>query len=414
MKKIFRFLRSMKFGMLLLAVIAALSVAGTLIPQEQEAQAYEAAYPVMGKVILFLGLDHLYSTWYYIGLFLLLGLSLLFCSVLRFGRIRHAKASLLAGAERADILEGFSASDPAAVLKKKGFRKTPDGWVRNIPGLYGSFVTHAALLLMLIACACVFALQEKEDYSVMVGDAVTLSDGTMIHVDAFSMEDEKSGKLEYRSDLTAVLPDQSVVSGEVRVNHPKYFGRYKVYQQSYAYAGQADIRTDEHGQNERVLLDGAAFLTLDGVNGISYMGSYGTFILTEDGQILPEGYPDVEGEKAEGYMIAILENGQQKLSLARPDETIVVGGVYYTFRTPAAYPGLRVKTIPPFALPFLYFSFALLVIGLYLCFFHVPAAAVVRGEHIALKAAGDPETVVRMLLESSENHSTKEPGDRPE
>ena len=113
-------------------------------------------------------------------------------------------------------------------------------------------------------------------------------------------------------------------------------------------------------------------------------------------------------------MIAILENGQQKLTLARPDETIVVGGVYYTFRAPAAYPGLRVKTIPSFALPFLYFSFALLVIGLYLCFFHIPAAAVVRGEQISLKAAGDPETVVRLLLESAENHSTKDQGDRPE
>ena len=249
----------------------------------------------------------------------------------------------------------------------------------------------------------------------MVGEAVTLPDGTMIHVDAFSMEDEKSGKLEYRSDLTAVLPDQSVVSGEVRVNHPKYFGRYKVYQQSYAYAGQADIRTDEHGRDERAVLDGAAFLTLDGVNGISYMGNYGTFILTEDGQILPEGISGCgRGDGRGVHMIAILENGHSRsLLLARPDETIVVGGVYYTFRAPAAYPGLRVKTIPSFALPFLYFSFALLVIGLYLCFFHIPAAAVVHGEQIALKAAGDPETVVRLLLESAENHSTKKQGDRP-
>ncbi len=405
MKKVFRFLRSMKFGMLLLTVIAALSIAGTLIPQDQEAAAYEAAYPVMGKVILFLGLDHLYSTWYYIGLFGLLGLSLLLCSVLRFGRIRHAKEALLAGADRADDLEGFSASDPEAILKKNGFRRSSNGWMKNALGLYGSFVTHLAMLLMLIACACIFSLQERTDYSVMVGDTVTLEDGTAVHVDDFSMEDADSGELEYRSTLSAVLPDETVVSGEVRVNHPKYFGRYKVYQQSYAYAGQVDIRTEEHGQDERATLDGAAFLTLDGVNGISYMGSYGTFIVTADGQILPEGYPGAEGEKADGYMVAIMENGGQQVVLAKPDETLNVAGVYYTFRAPMAYPGLRFKTIPSFALPFLYLSFALLVIGLYLCFFHAPAAAVVRGEHIAIKEARDSEMLIRTLQETAGSSS---------
>ena len=124
-----------------------------------------------------------------------------------------------------------------------------------------------------------------------------------------------------------------------------------------------------------------------------------------DGQILPEGYPGAEGEKADGYMVAIMENGGQQVVLAKPDETLNVAGVYYTFRAPMAYPGLRFKTIPSFALPFLYLSFALLVIGLYLCFFHAPAAAVVRGEHIAIKEARDSEMLIRTLQEAAGSSS---------
>ena len=84
------------------------------------------------------------------------------------------------------------------------------------------------------------------------------------------------------------------------------------------------------------------------------------------------------------------------------DETIEVGGVYYTFRSPEAYPGLRVKSIPSPVMPALYASFALLLIGLYLCFFHVPAAAVVRGDGIALKCPKDAESLEDALREAAD------------
>ncbi len=400
MKKILVFLRSMKFGMILLTVIALLSVLGTVIPQGQETAVYEAAYGATAGVILFLGLDHLYATWYYIALFVLLCLNLLLCSVLRIGQVKRVRKVLLESARRADELEGFRSEHPEKILAKKGFRKAgdgEDGWIRNSAGFYGSFVTHLALLLMLMACACVFALEKKTDYPVPVGETVTLGDGTVIHVDDFSIGNEDG--LDYTSRLTAVLPDQSVKEGTVRVNHPVRFGRYKVYQQSYGYLGQVDVRTSEDGEDERAPLDSAAFLSLDGENGIHYMGSFGTFIRTEDGDLLPEGYSDAEGEKVYGYMIALLENGQQQLQVAAVDETVEAGGVWCTFREPLAYPGLRVKTLPAFVMPMLYATFVLLVFGLYLCFFHVPATAVVRGNGIALRSLKEVEGLERMLLE---------------
>ena len=400
MKKVLGFMRSMRFGMILLAVIAALSILGTLIPQQQTAEAYNTLYGQSSSVLYALGLDHLYSTWYYVGLYALLCLNLLLCSVLRFGKVRRAKSALLTAAEKGPALEGFSASDPEPILRGRGFRKDGSAWLRNGLGLYGSFITHLALLVMLIACACVFTLEVKADYNIPVGDQVTLEDGTALRVDSFAMESD--GRVDYVSELSATLSDGTERQVTIRVNQPVHIGRYKVYQQSYNYVGQLDIRTEAEGEDERVTLDSPAFLTLDGTDGISYMGSFGTYVRTADGEVLPPGYDGAEGDEVDAYMIAILEGERQEVKLQPVDETLEVAGVYYTFRSPTAYPGLRVKTVPAWVMPLLYASFVLLLAGLYLCFFHVPVAADVRGSGVALASRKDMEELADALREAAE------------
>ena len=99
--KVFSFLRSMRFGMILLCAIAALSVVGTLVTQGQTAAFYPERYGNWGNLILFFGFDHMYATWYYVALFAALCLNLLLCSVLRFGKVRGAKAALIARVQNA-------------------------------------------------------------------------------------------------------------------------------------------------------------------------------------------------------------------------------------------------------------------------------------------------------------------------
>ena len=68
--------------------------------------------------------------------------------------------------------------------------------------------------------------------------------------------------------LQLALPDGAELTGTIRVNQPMRAGRYKIYQSSYEYAGQVDVRTSPDGEDERASLDSAAFLTLDGKSGI--------------------------------------------------------------------------------------------------------------------------------------------------
>ena len=86
MKKVIAFMRSMKFGMILLALIMGISIFGTVIQQGQSAEFYTTNYS-MGQLILTLGLDRLYYTPYFLGLGLLLILNLTLCSLVRFRSI---------------------------------------------------------------------------------------------------------------------------------------------------------------------------------------------------------------------------------------------------------------------------------------------------------------------------------------
>lgn len=392
--KIFSFLRSMRFGMILLGAIAALSVIGTFITQGQAAAFYTEAYGNMGNLILFLGFDHMYATWYYVALFAALCLNLLLCSVLRLGKIKSAKAALLNRAQNAKPQEKLDAKKTEGVLKKLGFKKAGEGlYTRRTLGLYGSFITHVGMLLLVIAAALVFSLESKEDSYIMVGHTVGLSDGCTITVNDFSMENE-AGQLDYISQITVTGKDGKPQDMTTTVNYPARFEDHTVYQQSYAFAGVLDVQTEADAPAEQIVLDGAAFISLDGESGVHYMQVYGNHTVTEDGQIMPAQSMGMENP---AYLTAIITPEEQTMKMVLPDETFEVAGVYYTFRAPQAYPGLSVKTQPQWVTPVLYASFAVLVAGLYLCFFHVPAAVCLADGKVRAASGKDAGDVIEQI-----------------
>ena len=398
--KVFSFLRSMRFGMILLCAIAALSIVGTLVTQGQTAAFYPERYGNWGNLILFFGFDHMYATLYYVALFAALCLNLLLCSVLRLGKVRGAKAALLARVQSVKPQENMDAQKAEAACKKLGFKKAGDGlYIRRTAGLYGSFVTHVGMLLLVVAAALVFSLESKEDQYIMVGDTMALSDGCTVKVNAFSMENE-AGQLDYISDITVTGKDGKSQQMTTTVNYPARFEDHTVYQQSYAYAAVLDVQTAADAPAERVLLDGASFISLDGVNGVHYMQTYGDYIVDANGQMAPA---QSMGMKNPAYLVALISTEEQHVGMTLPDETIEIAGVYYTFRAPQAYPGLSVKTQPEWVTPVLYASFAVLVLGLYLCFFCVPAALCFAEGKVRVSSGKDAGDVIQQLEDKMED-----------
>ena len=90
-QKIPKILIDLKFSILILVVIALASSFGSFIEQDEPTSFYEENYPltrpiygfITSKIILRLGLDHVYNTWWFLLLLLILSISLVGCTLTR-------------------------------------------------------------------------------------------------------------------------------------------------------------------------------------------------------------------------------------------------------------------------------------------------------------------------------------------
>ena len=84
LKKILPFLTDLRFAIFLLLIIAATSSLGSIIEQDESILFYQTNYPssaplykvVDWQFIFRFGLDHVYTTWWFVSFLFLLGFSL--------------------------------------------------------------------------------------------------------------------------------------------------------------------------------------------------------------------------------------------------------------------------------------------------------------------------------------------------
>ena len=81
MKKVLQTVRSMRFGMLLLLPVLACSVLGSVVPQGESESLYIQNFPRLYHLILGLGIDRIFSGWFFPTLVGLFSLNLALCSV---------------------------------------------------------------------------------------------------------------------------------------------------------------------------------------------------------------------------------------------------------------------------------------------------------------------------------------------
>ena len=276
MKKVFNFLRSMRFGILLLVLIAALSVVGTVIPQGREISWYAQTYQSFHGTILLLRLNHVFESWYFIALLALLCLNLTLCSILR---IRSVVRASKGESERAARVPDTVRLTPEGAEKLRAYlaamrcRSEQVGdvtiWRKHSFGRYGTFITHLAILLTVIFGALALYTPVVTDRSCMPGEAITMPDGTEICVQDFRIEDE-TGRLDYTSHIQITLPNgrRSEVA-ELKVNHPFSFGPWKVFQQTFGTTGAVSAAYPD-GKRELFYVSRGDLLQIDPDRLIAY------------------------------------------------------------------------------------------------------------------------------------------------
>ena len=379
MKKILRFARSMRFGLLLLLPVLVCTVIGSLIPQGESESVYAAAYPGSYHLILGLGLNRIFSTPVFLLLTALFAVNLTLCSVSQLrsvpGRIESAVRRAARGDEIVPVADG-KIGDLSAWLKKHGWRETEENknvFISSAGGWYGSVITHFALLGVLLGAAGAFGLSSVSDHAVMPGDN-ELPGGIRIRLDDFIARD-REGRIEYASTLEVTdASGRSSGVRTVRVNHPLRFGANKYYQQSYGAAGKLNVLVKDTGKEYPVYMTEQGMITVGGSDGIWYDSVYPGYV--EDGEGNITFITQTTGEYPDPvYYIITVRGGVMTPMIAFPGEYTETDDAVYNFEAPVLYPEIRVKTTPVWVYALLYASFAVLVAGLWLCFF-TPAAAV--------------------------------------
>ena len=380
----------MRFGLLLLTLIAACSVAGTVIPQGREIAWYAQTYRSLHGYILLLRLHRIFESWYFIALLVLLCLNLSLCSILRIRAVvKAAKTETARAAGTPDSLHLTSEGTEKLreYLANMHCRaENVDGatiYRRHSFGRYGTFITHLSILLTLVFGALALYTPTVTDRDCMPGESIFMDDGTEIHVHDFHIADD-TGRLDFQSQVQITLPNgrRSEIAA-LKVNHPFSFGSWKLFQQTFGTAGSVTVTELDAGGSDNFLLTDQSYLSSDGKSGILYDTLYPDYIRDSSGEVtlitITEGsYPNPI------YQVETFSDGVFTPVLALPGDELTVDKLHFRFNDPVEYPGIRVKHVSRLWNGALVAAFTLMILGLYVTFFYEPVLVKTDGEGYAV------------------------------
>ncbi len=257
MKSLIKILNSVKLAIVLIIVIIAASVLGTLIPQDRSPVDYAARYGQAAGLMMKLQLTHLYHSLWYLTLLLLLALNIIVCSLVRLpAKWRRAvrpgldfDAAALVALRTSDR---FKRPGPAAggleaarrELRRLHFKVRegagPERRLlarKKVLGSFGSDFVHLGLIVIL-AGGILSGLSGRRQYlSLSEGQsAPPFPAGFSVRLDKFETEMYPQGGVKaWKSTVTVVENGRDVLTRVVAVNRPLSYRGLNLYQSSYGW-----------------------------------------------------------------------------------------------------------------------------------------------------------------------------------
>lgn len=376
-------LADLRLAIILLLTIAVFSISGTVIEQGQSAEFYQANYPehpalfgvLTWKLILALGLDHVYRTWWFLALLILFGASLTACTFTR-------QVPALKAAQRWRFYEqprqfeklALSATCPTGslerltpLLQQRRYQVFQEGdrlYARKgIVGRIGPILVHASMLIILAGsiwgALTGFVAQELvpsgETFQIQnIIDAGPLAASQVpqdwsVKVNRFWIDYLPSGTIDqFYSDLSVLGQDgQELDRKTIHVNQPLRYQGVTLYQADWAIAAV------------RVKLNNSPVfqLPMAPLETVGKARIWGTWIPTKPD--LSQGVSlvakDLQG------MLLIYDTKGKLLSTLRSGMSTGVNGVTLTVVDLIGSTGLQIKSDP--GIPLVYLGFGLLMLG---------------------------------------------------
>jgi cytochrome c biogenesis protein len=266
------FLANLKLAIVLLILIALFSATGTVIEQGELVPFYRANYPespalfgfLTWKVILGFGLDHVYRTWWFLGLLIFFGTSLTACTFTRqFPALKAARNWKFYDQPRqfqklafSTELDCGSLASLKTSLEQRGykvFQQDQQLYARKgIIGRIGPIVVHASMLIILAGAILgsmtgfmaqelvpsgeTFHIENIVDAGPWSGDRVPKDWG--VRVNRFWIDYSPEGRIEqFYSDLSVVDNEgQELDRKTIFVNQPLRYDGVTFYQADWSIA----------------------------------------------------------------------------------------------------------------------------------------------------------------------------------
>lgn len=280
MKKVWKFLGSMQFAIILLVVLILACAGGSFIPQGLSYEQYAEMYSQRtAGLVLGLGLDDVFHAWWFLVITVFLCGNLLLCNLVRLPQLLK-RTRLTADPAHLGTpsvtLEGVR--DPEALFARlrmpKAREYTDDQGrplrlsVQNRAGLWGAWVCHLGILLLILG----FGLGQmtKEEYTVygVPGELKRVGDTNYaVRIRDFRVDRAENGFVEqYTAELTVLdVSDENDVVAEdttASVNHPGSAFGFKLYQNSMGDAAKLTLRRDGESVQENWICAGDSVLIL--------------------------------------------------------------------------------------------------------------------------------------------------------
>lgn len=305
-------------ALLVLLLVLAAVLLGSLVPQGLQAEYYQELYgDFLGKLFLGLGLDDIFRTRGFIGLGVILFLQVLVCTCRRFLTLRRGMRTAAAG----------------------------------------SLLLHAGLMLFLGSVGISLwwgrtAMLEAPEGRPVSLDIVGLP--VEIRLDRFTIDYEPGGRAvrQYRSEVALLREGAEVRRAGVEVNSPLQYEDLKVYQMSFGWLIEGSVRVLPEGRAQPFSVRNGDWLpeSLTGKTRLR-LG------------VLHD--PDREaGGRPELAFAGISASGTRLGGAGVPGETFVAGGLEIKTESLRRYSGLQVKRDP--GVPGIFCGLALGLAGLIL------------------------------------------------
>ncbi len=389
MKKVVRFVTSLRLAIVLLVLIALYSIIGTVLPQNMGQDFYLNNYNNLGNIIVTLQFNKVYSSFIYRVLLVIFLINLSGCSIkILPSQLRRMKENYFPAINKStsDNLYKDNINREMLVnkLEKKKYRIVREEErikaSKHRFGVLGSSVTHLGIVIIIIGSFIGNLYAEEGFFNLLPGDIKGFPDYEFaIKLDDFYLEFREDKTVnQYYSDVSVIKSENNIENDTIWVNNPLKVNSLNIYQTSYGWASKLLIKNNE-GEivQERFLRNQESVFFQPTHLTVLLYGFYPDMVVTNSGE------PINMTEKKDNphYAVVLYEFGEHVGSyVTEPGQSIEYEGYEIIFENSVLYTGLTYRR--DFGYVFVIIGSFIILFGLILSFYLNPKFILIRDEEI--------------------------------